>query len=356
MFPNDIKRAPSRDVSLNGFTPRPDIQRPAQPTISQQSRPQPMQPQAPRQIPQQAQQSKPSHEASSPKTGGKIWLKLLIGLLLVIFVGAAAYGGYYYATKIEPNRKNSEQATNSTQQSTTDTGVNQAISLNGGQSAGSAHYVVDAGYPFDLEPKKQFIVSLALPEQLAGVVVTSSESNRGLERYYTDKLNDEIGRWEIGYPKYVSDVNSTISVLAVGSSWLKAAQVGNHAFDNTEDKLESQAQKEAYIAKIKSESETCVKDQAKGFITKDQSFKICFSVIPGSEKYSPVLVLRGYGVKEKQQLLFVGNIRVIDGKKYSDEEGKKFLEDAKNGKLPQATVDEISKIVGALRETTLTVE
>jgi len=337
MYPNEFRNKPRQDIS-SPMINRP-IQRPSGTSGPNLPQPQPAHLNHP-----VADNNYESHPKSKLKA-------VLLWLLVLILIGAAAYGGYYYANYEDKKNQTGSNQSQAGEQKSDENSSNVAAQSN----IDTTHFVAQAGYPYDLGGKKKFLFKLGLPEEVQGIGIKSDNSNRGFEKFYTDKYNDELGRWAIGYPDREQTYKSQVSIVAISKSWLGLSQSGNTAFNNSETKLNTPAQKKAYIEKVKADSEKCVKDSAKGFTTQDSFFNVCFSIIPGVDSFAPILVLQGYGEAEKTPMLFVGSISLDDGKIYDDKTSKKLLVDAKEGKLPQSTVDLIATFANSFSKTTLEV-
>lgn len=281
--------------------------------------------------------------------------RILLTLLIIFLIGGAGYGGYYYANYQDKNQQNSAKDTTNTATPVGERSADGSLQAEANID-NSTHFVKRSGFPYDLGGKKKVIINLGLPDIAQGVAVASGNNNRGQEQHYTDKYNDELARWDIGYPAHEQSSLSQISVVAVSKSWLELTQQNNHAFDDTAQKLDTPAQKAAYVNKLKTESESCVKDKAKGFVTADNVFKVCFSLIPGADTYNPVLVLRGTAQVEEQTLLLVGFIRLEEGSGYDEQTGKKLLAEAKANRVPEPTIKLINTFINSLAKTTLTLE
>ena len=345
MYPNNLK--PSRQDILP-----PVPSRPMQTTPDSHSYP--TSPSPPRQPSNQSHpySSNPYQQPVEPKKG--ILKSIILVTLVILLVGGAAYGGYYYANNY--SKKQHASVKNGTQGQNLESSIAGTANGEAKPSADTTHFVLHAGYPYDLGAKKKISINLGIPGAVQGVTVVSGNNNRGQEQYYTDKYNDELGRWDIGFPDHYQSSASQISVLSISKSWLALSQQGNHAFDDTAQKLDTPAEKQAYVAKIKDEATACVKEKAKGFTTKDNVFNVCFSIIPGLDAYDPILVLRGYGEAEGQQMLLTGFVRLEEGKTYDEATNKQLLKDAESGKLADSTLRLINIFIASLSQTTLNVD
>jgi hypothetical protein len=297
--------------------------------------------------PQATESNQPvqSHPVIDDKPKSK---KLLVSLLTIILIAAAGAGGYVYGkSQAKPAAVSQSPAVSTPKVSTT--------------TADSVHFVRSAGYPFDLAAKKVFTTKLGLPAELQGVRISSNNNNHGPEQYFTDKYNDELGRWVIGDPTDSAangGGSSEVSVLALSKSWLGANLpkdlAGNSEFA-TGYKLNSTADKQKFLQTIKTNTDACVKDPKKGFTTTDSSFKVCYTLNFGKEAYSPRVSFSGYGEKETVPMFLTGLIIVHDDTPMADQTAElKAISDGNSGKYTTKFSKSLNSILAALKETSLT--
>jgi hypothetical protein len=247
------------------------------------------------------------------KSGGKA-KKFFVGLLVLLLIAGGVYGGYAYG-----NGQNKNAAKTSVQPAA-------APAVN--QNSASVHFVASEGYPFDLGAKKIFTTKLGIPATFQATRVPSNNGNHGPEQYFTDKYNDELARFIIGNPADPGDNGggySETSVLAISKSWL-AANAPKDVAGNTEFatgyKLETPADKQKFLATLKTDTEACVKDAKKGFTT-------------------PVFL--------------TGLINIADDTPMANQEAEqKAVADAKSGNYTAKFTASLSTLLAALKQTTLT--
>jgi hypothetical protein len=280
------------------------------------------------------------------KSGGKA-KKFFVGLLVLLLIAGGVYGGYAYG-----NGQNKNAAKTSVQPAA-------APAVN--QNSASVHFVASEGYPFDLGAKKIFTTKLGIPATFQATRVPSNNGNHGPEQYFTDKYNDELARFIIGNPADPGDNGggySETSVLAISKSWL-AANAPKDVAGNTEFatgyKLETPADKQKFLATLKTDTEACVKDAKKGFTTKDGLFKICYELNFGKESYNPSISLKGYAEKEATPVFLTGLINIADDTPMANQEAEqKAVADAKSGNYTAKFTASLSTLLAALKQTTLT--
>jgi hypothetical protein len=169
-----------------------------------------------------------------------------------------------------------------------------------------------------------------------------------------------MARYNFGNPQDPTDNDagsSELSILAISKSWLAANGKTDNSLDNYIDNtpLQTPAQKQKFVSDLKAATTACATDATKGFTTKDKVFTICYSVDPGKEAYSPILILKGYAEVEKQPLVLGGTISLYDPTIYADQTAEqKVISDAKAGKLPTKTKAAVDALTAALAQTTVT--
>lgn len=276
-----------------------------------------------------------------PKPKRRYGLLILMCLILVL-VGVA--GGYLM--RANDTNANKTATTPTVTQEDADGADNQAL--------GSVHFVQSVGYPFDLAAKKKFTFSLGLPAEVQSVRITSGGTNRGAESVFTNKFNDEMGRWLIGYPAIQTSAASEVSILTIGNEWLSSTTNNGDTYLERGESVSSAQQKKDYLAKLKTDAEACAKDAKKGFQTKDKVFNVCYSLTPGVDAYAPIMSVRGYAEIEGRQFVMIGRLHIADV--ISSATDKTVLENAKKGNYPAATTELAQKFVNALSQTTVKVE
>lgn len=233
-----------------------------------------------------------------PRRGKKLLISLLVFALTLLAVG----GGYYAGTqKNKDNKAPVSAVTNNSTKTTVEPIQKETIA--------ATHFSISQSTPFDL--KKTVIVSLGVPAAVQAVELGSTNHNRGYEQYFTNKLNDEVGRWTVGYPTILKGSDNQISILAIGSEWLKETQDVDGPFVAGGD-INTPAQKAAYLAKLKSDSQHCSKDKSKGFLTKDTVLQVCYAATKSKYGDDGVITLRGYGDFQGQSIILLGVIDTPD--------------------------------------------
>lgn len=286
------------------------------------------------------------NDSQSYSRGGKN-KKLVISLLSIVLLAAAVFGGYVYGKGKTPSTatKNNQPAVSNTQQEAA-------------QSSATLHFVRAEGYPFE-DKGRVFTIDLGIPNEMQGVRISSNNNNHGSEQYFTDKYNDEIGRWIIGDPTVPTESFSGVSALAISKSWLGANLpqdlASNSEFD-TGYNLATPADKQKFLQKVKADASSCSNDAKKGFVTNDKSFEICYSFDPGKEGYSPTVLLSGYGEKDSIPIYITGLIELKDDTPMPDRDAEaKAIQDAHNGKYTPKASAALSSLINALKQTKLTV-
>src|SRR5258708_3282862 len=64
-------------------------------------------------------------------------------------------------------------------------------------------FVRTVGFPYDLKTTT-ITTNLGVPADVEAVQVRSGNNNRGSEQIFTDKTNDEVARFTLGYPQFAS--------------------------------------------------------------------------------------------------------------------------------------------------------
>ena len=244
--------------------------------------------------------SNPTPQNNSAPVAGQRKKAPVVGIVVsLVLIAAGVAGGFYWGSQQKTTNNTNTNTGNTTQQPATD------------QLAAPSFYTLTSeAHPFDLKKadvNKKMVVSFAVPNGFQAVKTDSNNQNRGYEQYFTNKYNDEIGRWAVGYPTSQDSSNSQVSILAIGQEWLKATQnVEGKMLTGIGADINTPAQKAKFLSDLKANTEACAKDKAKGFATKDGSLKVCYEVI--DRKTDAILVLKGYGELQGQQMVLVGTI------------------------------------------------
>lgn len=236
---------------------------------------------------------------SAPVIGQRKKTPVLGIIVGVVLIAAGVAGGFYLGGQ--------QKATNTNNTQTQLPTIDQAAAPNFYTLSSEAH-------PFDLKKtdvNKKVAVSLGVPNGFQVVKIDSGNQNRGYEQYFTNKYNDEMGRWVVGFPTSQGGGNSEISLLAIGQEWLKATQdVEGKLSSAVGADINTPAQKATFLAGLKANTEACSKDQAKGFTTKDGALKVCYELVKVDT--NGTLMLKGYGELQGQQMVLVATVNLPD--------------------------------------------
>lgn len=247
--------------------------------------------------------NKENEQLSNEKPQKNKNVKLIYILVTLLLLSAAVFAGYYFGSK--GNTPDSVNTNNTSGNSESDD-VSEDTSDDSGIT-----FVTDSAVPYDL--KKRITVDLGIPDSTMAVQISSNNHNRGLEQFLTDKFNDEVGRWTLGYPDFQVSSDRQISILAIGDSWLEATQDVDGPFVIGAD-INTPEQKQAYLESQKSKTDSCIKDKSKGFITKGESINICYGVLKSKYGEDGVMTLNGYGVIGGRQIVLIGSVELRDTK------------------------------------------
>lgn len=243
-----------------------------------------------------------SEEPVATKTG-RLKKTFTIFFCAILLISLSTVAGYYFGNRGNKMLDRSDSVSNVKQDSTNNTPNK--------DEEPKTHFITDKGRPFDL--KKEVMVKLGLPSSVQGVQLSSNNNNRGYEQFLTDKYNDEIGRWTIGYPDRPPSGDDQISILAVGDSWLKATQnVDGQFFIG--GNINTPAQKSAFLADLKTATQACAQDVNKGFALKDRTMNVCHEVTKSKYGEDGMLSLKGYGLIEGRQIVLFGIVELPDTK------------------------------------------
>lgn len=211
-------------------------------------------------------------------------------------------------------------------------------------------FIRTVGFPYDL---KNTIVTtnLGVPAHVEAVQIRSS-NNRGSEQIFTDKFNDEMARYVLNYPQFPTNSNE-ISILAISPSWLSSSNeretflgYGSATGIEPQVNLQSPASKAQYVHGLRALTQTCTKDPAKGFQTKDKTFSICYKVSPDKYGGPSVLLLSGYAEVQGEPLILTGLLFLDDH--YN------VLNSSTSGFHLQSTSDATKEFINAIAQTTVT--
>jgi hypothetical protein len=188
------------------------------------------------------------------------------------------------------------------------------------------------------------------------VNVSSNIGNPGPLGTYTDKFNDELARWYIGDPSNESDNQSgasEISIVTVSKSWLATVSQADHTMDTGGNPLQTTADKQRYVADLKSNSAKCAKDTKKGFVTKDEALSVCYKMLYGKDGYSPYLTLSGYGTLAGIPVLLHGGISIHDTTIFKGDSWRDAIAAGNAGKPTAVVQKKLNYFLSALPQTEL---
>ncbi|MDB5164718.1 MAG: hypothetical protein JWL89_344 [Candidatus Saccharibacteria bacterium] len=286
--------------------------------------------------------SAPPAPAPTPAPAKRKTHRGLWELLVVILLVAASIGGYYYGHEVNPG----------------DTTVKTpAKTVVAPKTDASVHFVQSIGYPFDLGAKTQVVTRLGVPSSMQAVRSTSQSSG---ETLFTDKANDIMGYWVFGNPDNNNDnggSDSEVAIYAMSKSWAAAInKTENTSSVYTDNQiLQTPAQKQKYIADLKTKTAACATNKDKGFTVKDKSLDICYTLNVGKVSYDPRVFLTGYAEVENQPVVFVGTVNLYDPTTYATQDAElKAISEANAGKVPAKTQAALQNLIDALSQTTVT--
>lgn len=255
-------------------------------------------------------------------------------------------GSYWYGT--QHNKKQSPATPSNKVASTT-------------SNESGAHYVSQLSYPYDLKDTN-LLVKLAIPSEVQAVVISSDNNNRGAEQYFTDKFNDELARFALGYPEDTDYQASELSVLAIGDSWLTAKTdtspdiLAYSEFD-MDGPINTPTQKAQYLAKLKKDTATCTTESGKGFkTTGDVPLNVCYELNFGKDGYSLAMTLWGYGEEQNKPIVMFGFIDVYDATSPDSsnfEASHQAIADAQNGKYTKGFKKALDNLLSSLPKTSI---
>lgn len=209
------------------------------------------------------------------------------------------------------------------------------------------HFVRSEGYPLDID--SMIVTNLGIPSGMQAVIKDSVISDPGETDIYALNFNEEMGRWLIGYPKGEGTHVGELSIIAILDEWLDTTNPEN--IDSlTGPKLNTPAEKKKYVEELKTKTTECVKSDEKGFTTEEGVFKVCYTLDPGYQDFSPILHIEGYGELAGETFFMLGHIPIYDGNSYPyPETGEK----AREGTFPESISQVADSIVKALSQTTV---
>ena len=228
----------------------------------------------------------------------------------------------------------------------------------------TVHFVTSVGYPLGTD--QQLTVKLGVPGELQAVKVNSSIQDPGLLTTLAGGIfNSEMGRWQLGRPTTSDNDLDEISLIHVNKEWLASNTIGNEHFSHgppyelpLPTANMTAAQKQTFIAELKSATEKCATNPKNGFVIA-KTINVCLKVSQVKQaegSYYPYVDINGYGVIDGVQLIFGGSINLRDDKTYSYEKETALQGEFTPEKLPADTQSVLDRYVAALKTTTLVLE
>lgn len=259
----------------------------------------------------------------------------LIALLIIVFVTAIGYGGYYYGSAMDEPRQNNTVVDN------------------------DHHTVVSVGYPWS--SNKKVVTELAVPNRLQAIAAGASISDSGYANFLTNKFNDEMGRWLLDDPADATDRPGRISIVHISNDWLQETnEMENVPYKGPlrDYEFTTPDQKRGSLSALKTETTECAKDDAKGFVISEK-INVCYEPSFNRQavgSYDPAMHIRGYGVLDDEEYVLVGSVPLSDGTEHNQEEANRMADAFQAGDIPQETQDVISEYINALKNTTISSE
>lgn len=272
-------------------------------------------------------------ENTQPKTHNK--LTIIFAVIALVLALACIYLLFFYK-QTDSTSKSTTTTTNRVATTETDNDV-------------STVSIKSVGYPYE-QPKKMVTTTLVLPNKFGAVRISSSIQNPGLTDGYTDKFNDEMGRWVLGdlVNNTGGDANE-ISLIAISNSWLnKISDSDNTTAPHTV------AEKKKFLVDIKAKTTKCASDKKSGFVTAGKVLNVCYVVESGLDSYAPTMTLQGYGELDGKPYYMEGVVRIYDRLDYDAKwqtVSAQVRADFAAKKYPSATQKQIDSLVSALAKT-----
>lgn len=312
----------------------------------------------------------PQSERMGPQKQTSEWLRsktlfvLLIALVLLlllvsVFSISISYTEHQQVISLAAQLSQA-QAANRVVNPTAQPSQTQTTNTASPGSTSQIHFVESTGYPFITSGVRPPMVDikLGLPTRYQAVRYPSNNNNRGnVESALTDKYNDEMGRWEISDSSYGLSEPDQLSIVAIDQSWLATPSDPATVYGYVADGVSptTPANKQMYVANVKSDTKKCSQDSKSGFSTNDHIFTICYALDTGIESYAPFLKLTGYAEVQGHPLIFIGTIALEQGK-YTLASSQALANNAvQHHEYPQSTLDAVNELVNALKQTTTTI-
>lgn len=252
----------------------------------------------------------PKYEVTaSPKTKNKKKMMLLI-TAAVLLATAPAAGVYFWQRN---TKTNSQAAVNSDGTPTMNVDVAHQTAKDIFPSSSRTAPAYDPkttttdttmGYPRNL-PDKAIKTTLVLPGGY-GIVADwpRTTSQAELNAYYVTAFNDVIGYWVANLKGTAATPSKPLTrkfTITAFNEWLKENDKSDYYYDVGEGQSGplNTTQKQAFVKDLKDKTTQCAKDSAKGFVTNDGVYKVCYSVSQGhAEGADSVMSIEGYAEVE----------------------------------------------------------
>lgn len=284
-------------------------------------------------------------QPSAPKKSKK---KYILVTFFIVLLSLAGIGGYYVGSLSNTSTRNGSFTDQQTRNNN-----NKSLAAPRHQNF---HTVLSEGYPYGTTQK--ITTNLGLPVSIQSISIDSTIQDPGYTDILSNKFNAEMGRWLLSDPTKASGILGDISFINIENEWLSQTSKDPEYFAGAtlqNYEFTTPAKKTASLAKLQSESESCVKDTAKGF-TISEFLKVCYSPQLKRQSvgsYQPVLYLRGIGTYKNERYILVGYIVVNKGTVYTESEAENKATAFQGGNIPQDTQKLINDYVEALKNTTI---
>jgi hypothetical protein len=258
-------------------------------------------------------------------------------IILAAFLVLGALAAGFFLGRAEANSK---QSLYNASVVTTDSSDSGSIDIS---------FIKSIGYPADFAAKAVHI-ELGVPGFMQAARVASTDQNQGYAQYFINNSADELGRWALGTPANPSDPGSEISILAVSKAWQSSAGKNSLVLGSS---LATAADKQKFLADLKTQSANCIKSSKTGFQTQDQIFDVCVSKSTPKDSYRPGMTVKGYGEAQGIPMVFVGQVNIYDGLQFkSQDEENKAIADFNSGNLSTRTQQVYNSIIASLSQST----
>jgi hypothetical protein len=302
-------------------------------------------PQAPE--PQEPTPQTPEPQKPKRHTGVKRFFSVILALVLL---GAAAYGGYYYANNRDTEPANNQPSANSQTSTQTETTKKDSFHTIASQAT-----IVGSGQTVQTQ--------LALPNSVQSVNVPSNNQNSGFLDILINKSNDEMGNWIVGDPQLpVNAQLGTITLLRIDRAAWKALAPFDGLAEGTGAELfaaRTAAAKDAALDAFAKRVKNCGGSEAKPYLLSN-FFDVCTSVLVAApqaiDTYLSFISFEGYAQKDGLEFVMLGTVR-LEGLQESTVSAQKLLaKEFEQSKKPlEHSVEKAALYRDAFRRTTITI-